>query len=150
MVQSEQRESNSSECVRNFQQVLNLTKCLYKERLNRPWQRLVSVPSECHYCDHSQDVVQCEHLSYLVCSSGGGSSQLWWDQSYQQNYSSRRSINSSGSGGSGCSIAPHLGLPSLPQCIAFGDRWTGGKIKNYTDKNSDRNQELVIITFLRI
>lgn len=32
---------------------------------------------------------------------------------------------------SSSSIAPHLGLPSLPQCIALEDRWTGRKIKTH-------------------
>lgn len=51
------------------------------------------------------------------------------------NYGGISHISSSGnsSSGTGNSIAPHLGLPSLPQCIALGDRWTERKIKSDTD-----------------
>lgn len=50
------------------------------------------------------------HISRIISSSGG---------------SSGSSTDSS--------IAPHLGLPSLPQCIALGDRWTERKINSDTD-----------------
>lgn len=43
----------------------------------------------------------------------------------------RGTSSSSGSSRSN-SIAPHLGLPSLPQCIALRDRWTERKIKTQT------------------
>lgn len=42
------------------------------------------------------------------------------------------------SNGTSSSIAPHLGLPSLPQCIALGDRWTERKIRHKHIKYRER------------